>query len=245
MRMSAWSARIGRFALQLLPALLVVSGMIYLVQSTTDDRDAQTVIENHHFDRGITVKASSTPTPAPTTASTPQPTQVSPPPPLEPEPHQVYAPPPPPPPAASTPNASRYRTDWAQSILATINQTRGNAGLVAVAYDGALQSSADYYVELHSRIADVFALSHNLDGGPGNRAWARGYCCAVGEILATAEGSAQQVFDLWMGSPSHGAVILDGAYDHIGVSCYQAPYESATRGLIYPVICTAEFGNSN
>ena len=246
MRMSARSARIGRLVLQLLPVLLVVSGIMYLVQSTNASRDAQTIVADHHVDRGVEVRAPSTPTPAPTPAPTPQPTQVPPaPPPLAPEPEQVYVYVPPQPTAVPTPSASRYRADWAESILALINQARWNAGLGAIAYDGALQSSADYYVELQTRTADVFALDHHLDGGPGDRAWARGYCCAVAEILATAEGSAQQVFDLWMGSPPHGAVILDGAYDHVGVSCYQAPYESTTRGVIYPVICAAEFGNSS
>ena len=250
MRMTARLVRVGRSVLQALPALVVVCGMVYLVQSTNAGRDTQTVIPDHHFNRGIGVRAPLMPSLAPTLAATPLPTQVPPPPPppLEPEPEQiyVYVPPPlPPPTAAPTPSTSRYRADWAQSILALINQARLNGGMGALAFDGALQSSADYYVEFHARTADVFVLNHNLDGGPGDRAWARGYCCAVAEILATAEGSAQQVFDLWMSSPSHGGVILDGAYDHIGVSCYQGPYDSADRGVIYPVICTAEFGNSN
>jgi hypothetical protein len=115
----------------------------------------------------------------------------------------------------------------------------------AVVYDGSLQASADYYVEFHTLNADVFNLNHWLDGGPGDRAWARGYCCAVAEVLATAEGSAQQTFDLWMGSPGHAAVIVDAANDHIGVACFQGPYNSVTRGVIYPVMCAAEFGNSN
>jgi uncharacterized protein YkwD len=129
--------------------------------------------------------------------------------------------------------------------VSLFNQRRAGAGLGSLAADGSLQASADYYVELHTRVGDVFNLSHNLDGGPGDRAWARGYCCAVGEVLATAEGSANQIFDLWMASPPHAGIIMDGSYDHVGVSCYQAPYPDANRGTVYPVICAAELGNSN
>jgi uncharacterized protein YkwD len=130
-------------------------------------------------------------------------------------------------------------------VLALINQTRANAGLATVAPDGSLQAAADYYVQFLTHNSDVFSLNHWLDGGPGDRAWARGYCCAVAEVLATAMGSPEQILELWMGSPGHAAVIMDPAYDHVGVSCYQGPYTSAEYGTIYPVVCAAEFGNSN
>jgi hypothetical protein len=235
MRMSA-RARAGRLALQLC-GLLVVCGWL-IVQSRLR-ADARII-----FDRGITVKASSTPTqrhsvPTPAnsgasataaTARTGGGAGV-----------RLRAAPPPPPTAANP--STSIPADWAQSILASVSQTQGTG--LGARLRWCAQSSAGTTWNCTLGVADVFALNHNLDGGPGDRAWARGYCCAVAEILATAEGSAQQVFDLWMSSPSHGGVILDGAYDHVGVSCYQAPYESATRGLIYPVICAAEFGNSN
>lgn len=242
---TARHSRAGKIALWLSPALLVLVAVTYLAtvsgagltEPANPDTNAEWL---------LLVEAPATPTPAPTPIPTPAPTTPAPPPPpaeLEPEAY-VYEPPVPPPvlsAIAPPPLPSRYRPDWAQTVLGLIQQTRANNGLGNLAHDGSLQASADYYVELHTRVGDVYSLNHWLDGGPGDRAWARGYCCAVGEILATGEGSAQQIFDLWMSSPSHAGVIMEGAYDRVAVSCYQAPY---SRGG-YPVTCAGEFGNSD
>jgi uncharacterized protein YkwD len=97
-------------------------------------------------------------------------------------------------------------------------------------------------VRLHFLSADPYALSHNLDGGPGDRAWARGYCCAVGEILVTSEGSAASMVDLWMQSPSHHNIIVDGQYHEVGVACYGGPHTNANGSTSNPIICAADFG---
>jgi uncharacterized protein YkwD len=113
-----------------------------------------------------------------------------------------------------------------------------------VEIDASLQAAADYYARFHFLNADPFQLSHWLDGGPGDRAWSRGYCCAVGEILATSEGGPEGMIALWMGSAPHAAIIADGSYDHVGVACFQGPYVDSAGVTIQPILCAAEFGNS-
>jgi uncharacterized protein YkwD len=244
MRMPTRLARYGRPALLTVSVLLLALTGVYAAAWRGDDSADLTPSTDANAEWLLDVEAPPTPTPVPTAAPSPVPTPAptqAPAPIIEPETEYVYVPAPP----APALRVSRYRADWAQSALALINQIRANSGLPAAEHDGSLQASADYYVKLHTESGDVFALNHRLDGGPGDRAWARGYCCAVGEILATAEGSPQQIVDLWMGSPSHAGVILNAAYDHVGVSCYEGRYTSETGGVIYPVICAAEFGDSN
>ena len=106
-----------------------------------------------------------------------------------------------------------------------------------------LTASAEYYAKLHFTTANPYELNHYLDGGPGNRAWARGYCCAVGEILVTSEGSAEGMVELWMSSPSHHAVIVDAQYHEVGISCYGGEYTSPDGSTGHPVLCSADFGS--
>lgn len=230
-----------------LAAPVVIAAVVLYSVAGSDGSSQLNPISDPNAEWLLTVEgtATPTPTPEPTPAPTPIPTPVpteAPPQPVAPEIEYVYVPRPAPAPAQQP---ARYLTDWAHDVLVLLNQIRMNNGMGAVQYDAALQASADYYVKLHATTADVFALNHWLDGGPGDRAWSRGYCCAVGEVLATGEESPQQIVDLWMGSPPHAAVLLNAAYDHVGVSCYEAPYTSSSRGVIYPVTCAAEFGDSN
>jgi uncharacterized protein YkwD len=131
----------------------------------------------------------------------------------------------------------------AQQVLNLLNNERAKAGIGGVAGNGSLQAAAEYYAQLHFTSADPYQLNHYLDGGPGNRAWNRGYCCAVGEILVTSEGSAEGMVALWMDSPSHHAVIVDPQYHEIGVSCYGGEYHSPDGSIGHPVLCSADFGS--
>jgi uncharacterized protein YkwD len=188
------------------------------------------------------------PTPAPTPEPTPQPTPdpateayVAPAPaPVRPAPQPAAAPQPTPVPP--TPS-SGYRDDIAQTLYTLLNNARTANGLATVAANGVLLSSAQYYTKLHFTTANPYQLNHYLDGGPGDRAWARGYCCAVGEILVTSEGSPQGMVDLWMSSPPHHAVIVDPQYHEIGVSCYGGLFTSPDGSQNHPVLCSAEFGS--
>jgi uncharacterized protein YkwD len=127
-------------------------------------------------------------------------------------------------------------------VLALLNLQRTTNGLASVTANGTLTATAEYYVKLHFTRANPYQLNHYLDGGPGDRAWARGYCCAVGEILVTSEGSAASMVQVWMDSAGHRAIITDPQYHEIGVACYGGEYRSADGSVSYPVICAAEFG---
>lgn len=179
------------------------------------------------------------PTPAPTPGPTPEPAPAEAPLVTEapiPRPAAVTPPTPAPP-------VQGYRNDIAQSLLTLLNNIRAQSGVGTVAANGTLTATAEYYTKLHFTTADPYRLNHYLDGGPGDRAWARGYCCAVGEILVTSQGSAEEMVQLWMDSPPHRAVILDGQYREIGVACYGGEYRSPEGSVGYPILCAAEFGS--
>jgi uncharacterized protein YkwD len=181
------------------------------------------------------------PTPQPTPEPTPAPVTAAPAPvTARPVPQPAAVPPPPPPPTPAP--TSDYRNDIADQLLGLLNNARAQNGVGPVALNSILVSSAQYYVKLHFTTANPYQLNHYLDGGPGDRAWSRGYCCAVGEILVTSEGSAQGMVDLWMSSPSHHAVIVDPQYHEVGISCYGGLYVGADGSTSHPVICSADFG---
>lgn len=190
-----------------------------------------------------------TPTPQPTPAPTPEPptpTEVQT---IAREPASVDVPPPPrpaprPPTAGPTPVPipGGYRSDLSEQLYTLINNERTSRGLAPVVRNAILVSSAEYYVRL-VWLNDPYDLTHWLDGGPGDRAWARGYCCGVGEILVESEGSAQQMVELWMDSTSHRNVILDPHYVSLGIACYDGPFVGDDGNLHYPIVCGGVFGS--
>jgi uncharacterized protein YkwD len=193
------------------------------------------------------------PTLAPTPAATPAPTALdtaaaplTPAPPIvtapPAQPAAVIPPPPQPTPAPTPAPPSGYREDMAQALYGLLNDQRAANGVAPVSPNGILIASAEYYTKLHFTTADPYKLNHYLDGGPGDRAWARGYCCAVGEILVTSEGSVEGMVDLWMSSPPHHAVIVDPQYHEVGISCYGGTYVNSDGQTSHPVICDADFG---
>jgi uncharacterized protein YkwD len=140
------------------------------------------------------------------------------------------------------PPPGEYRPDIADQLFTLLNNERTSRGIAAVNRNPTLQASADYYsrfVFLH----DPYDLDHWLDGGPGDRAWSRGYCCGVGEILVESEGSAESMVQLWMNSPPHHDVILDPQYVSIGVACYGGTHLGNDGNVHHPIVCAGEFGS--
>jgi len=185
------------------------------------------------------------PTPAPTEAPTPAPSPFPPPANTAPPRAPVVTNPPPAPAAAPPPAPvpdGGYRSDMSNTIFNLLNQARANNGVAPVAANSVLTAAGDYYSRLAFN-SDPYKLNHNLDGGPGDRAWARGYCCAVGEILVTSEGSPQSMVDLWMNSPAHHNIIVDPQYHELGVSCYGGDYTNVDGSVSHPVLCVGEFGS--
>jgi uncharacterized protein YkwD len=73
-----------------------------------------------------------------------------------------------------------------------------------------------------------------------NRANREGYYGWIGEVLATGNPSAQELVNLWMGSPPHAQILL-GDYAEIGVGCYEGPY-TAAGGTFQLATCSGMVG---
>lgn len=192
--------------------------------------------------------ATNTPQPTPTPAPTPAPL-VATASPVAREPAAIDSPPPPPPPPpAPTPAPTpppipgEYRSDVTEQIYTMLNNERTSRGLNPALRNSALIGAAEHYARLIF-LRDPYDLDHWLDGGPGNRAWSRGYCCGVGEILVESEGSAQGMVELWMSSPPHQGVILDPQYVSFGVACYSGPFIGEDGNLHHPIVCVGDFGS--
>jgi uncharacterized protein YkwD len=201
-------------------------------------------IEPHGLAESITGSdpiATPSPTPAPTPAPEPtrDPATQAP----VPVPAAVYVAPTPAPPPPPTPIPGAYRTDLSDQLYSLLNGARTSNGLAAVSRNDSLIASAEFYTQYLFVYGDPYTLDHWLVGGPGDRAWSRGYCCGVGEILVESEGDAQGMLDLWMQSDPHRSVILDPQYKSFGVACYGGPYVGSDGNVHNPIVCSAEFGS--
>jgi uncharacterized protein YkwD len=108
------------------------------------------------------------------------------------------------------------------SLTDLINQRRSFSGLPALAISPGLMTAAQKYAALHFA-AGPYALSHNLDGSPLDRAAREGYYGWIGEVLVTGSQSAPALLDVWMGSPPHSSILL-GSFSDVGVGCAEGPY---------------------
>lgn len=105
-----------------------------------------------------------------------------------------------------------------QLIADLINQERLAQGIAPVQLATALTQAS----RKHSHdMADNHFTSHTGSDGstPGERMSEAGYTwSAWGEIIAWGfGGDAASVFEWWMNSPTHRAIILDPKYKHFGV----------------------------
>lgn len=193
---------------------------------------------------GNDVIASPTPVPAPTSTEAPaaatasavaarEPAALHPAPALTPPPTPVPTP---------TPIPGEYRPDITEQLYILLNNERTSRGLSPVVRNASLVGSAEAYVQLIF-LRDPYDLNHWLDGGPGDRAWSRGYCCGVGEIIVESEGSAQGMVELWMSSAPHRAVILDAQYVAFGIACYGGPVIGDDGNVHQPIVCVGDFGS--
>jgi uncharacterized protein YkwD len=187
--------------------------------------------------------ATASPTPEATQQPTPAPAPVPDPAIRAPAAENPIVIPVPPPPPAPTPVPGSYRPDLSDQLYALLNNVRLANGLQAVSHNDSLIASAQFYTQYIFVNGNPYQLDHWLVGGPGDRAWARGYCCAVGEILVESEGSAQSMVDLWVSSAPHRSIILDPQYKSFGIACYGGPHVGDDGVTHNPVVCSAEFGS--
>jgi len=166
------------------------------------------------------------PPPDPTPVPTPEPTPVPTPPP------PAYVPPSPP--------AAPYN-ELSRTVLGFIGDQRARAGLPPLTPNNALINAAQQYADFVFA-AGPYQLSHTLDGTPADRAARQGYAGGIGEILATASPSAQQMIDLWMGSPPHQAILMDGRFQDIGVGCATGLYTDPNGNTFDTALCVGMLG---
>jgi uncharacterized protein YkwD len=126
----------------------------------------------------------------------------------------------------------------AQQLAALINGRRAQNGLSPLAQNGALTAAAQGYADFHFATSPS-TLSHNLDGGPGDRTRRQGYSGGIGEVLASSPASAEQIFAAWMSSPAHYAILMDAAYKDIGIGCAQGP---SSDGRYLWALCVGVLG---
>ena len=213
---------------------------------TSSPRQTSFVIEPHFAGEAVTgsdpiATPSSTAEPTPELTAPPTPAQVADP--IVRAPSAVYpvATPVSPPPATPVPGG--YRPDLSDQLYGLLNNVRTSSGLQAVSRNDSLIASAQFYTQYIFVNGNPYQLDHWLAGGPGDRAWARGYCCSVGEILVESEGSAQSMVDLWMSSAPHRSIILDPQYKSFGIACYGGRYVGGDGVTHNPVVCSAELGS--
>ena len=112
-------------------------------------------------------------------------------------------------------------------MIALINGRRVQQRLPSLAQSDPLMAAAQQYAGLHFALSP-YALNHNLDGGPGDRASRQGYMGGIGEVLGESPVSAQEILDVWMGSPAHYAILMDPHYTDIGMGCQEGPSADQT-----------------
>ena len=104
------------------------------------------------------------------------------------------------------------------SVVASVNEQRANAGLSPVAIDGRLTSAAQNHA---NDIAQRQLLTHiGSDGSDaGQRIHVYGYGWRTwAENAAAGQQTAAEVMNSWMNSAGHRANILNGAMVDIGLA---------------------------
>jgi uncharacterized protein YkwD len=106
------------------------------------------------------------------------------------------------------------------SVIGWINAARSSRGLVPFRYDSKLASISGYRA---SRMASRNLMSHTVGGNLGSQLdsygvqWFR-YGEDIGWSTASwPSGSAKAIFNAWMGSSPHRALILSDRFNYIGV----------------------------
>lgn len=129
-----------------------------------------------------------------------------------------------------------------RAIIKVVNHRRADHGLPKVTATRRLSRAADYH-SWEMLDADYFA-HESRDGGPFD-ARVRRFADhrALGETLAMlggrcGAGSARRIVRMWMNSPGHRAILLDGTYRRIGVG-----KRTGRLGDDRVCVVTADFGS--
>ena len=138
--------------------------------------------------------------------------------------------------------AAKPRLDARErAIVRVINHRRAEHDLPKVKSTRPLSRAADYH-SWEMLDADYFA-HESRDGGPFDKRVRRfADHRALGETLAMlgrcGNGSARRIVRMWMNSPGHRAILLDGTYRRIGVG-----NRTGRLGDDRVCVVTADFGS--
>jgi uncharacterized protein YkwD len=126
-------------------------------------------------------------------------------------------------------SATTSVTTAEQTVIGWINSARSTRGLLPLRYDGNLGSISGVRA---SRMASSNVLSHTVGGSLSAQLrayrvpWYR-YGEDIGWSTATwPTTSARAIFNAWMGSPPHRAMILSSRFNYVGVGL---AYRSSNR----------------
>jgi uncharacterized protein YkwD len=128
-----------------------------------------------------------------------------------------------------------------KAIIRAINRRRADHDLPKVRSTRPLSRAADYH-SWEMLDADYFA-HESRDGGPFDERVRRfADHRALGETLAMVgrcgSGSPRRIVRMWMDSPGHRAILLDGTYRRIGVG-----KRTGRLGDDRVCVVTADFGS--
>jgi uncharacterized protein YkwD len=132
-------------------------------------------------------------------------------------------------------------TDFERSVLLFVNHERSLMGLSILQVDIRLQSAARWMSD-DMAAHDWLPGNHvdSLNRTPGERvAQEGGYPYEyLGEVIAGGYATPKDVFEAWMNSPGHQAILLGANYEHIGIG-----YTLAS-GTSYVHFWTADLGST-
>lgn len=130
-------------------------------------------------------------------------------------------------PAPQTPDTE---SEWAEQVVALVNEARSQAGLSALSSDAALARVA---YDKAKDMADNGYFNHDspTHGSPFEMMQAYGISYGyAGENIAKGQRTPQEVVDAWMNSPGHRANILSGNFTTIGVGYYNGHWVQMFTG---------------
>ena len=139
--------------------------------------------------------------------------------------------------------AAKPRLDARErAIVRAINRQRADHDVPKVRATRPLSRAADYH-SWEMLDADYFA-HESRDGGPFDERVRRfADHRALGETLAMVgrcgNGSPRRIVRMWMNSPGHRAILLDGTYRRVGVG-----KRTGKLGDDRVCVITADFGSS-
>lgn len=145
--------------------------------------------------------------------------------------------------AAHQPARRTTRPSLAAGVLARLNRIRQSNGLAPLAVSPQLVAAArQHSVEM---LADGYFGHDSQNGSPfWKRVWRYYGRAAVGENLlwAMPDVGAARAVELWMASPEHRSVILDGSWREIGIGPVHANAAPGTFLGRAVTVITTDFG---